>query len=99
VGPGVAQVVNAYLDEGVIDRLPTARRLLKLRESYGDAALEAACQRGLRFGDASYRTIKRILKEGLTETEDPQPIAAPAKTFVRSVADIFGAELEGVSWN
>ena len=50
LGPGAAQVVNAYLDEGVIDRLPTARRLLKLRKSYGDEALEAACQRALRFG-------------------------------------------------
>jgi len=99
IGPGVMQVVSAYLDEGVVDRLPTARRLLKLREKYGDEALEAACQRGLRFGDASYRTVKRILKEGLTDADDPAPIVAPASTFVRSVADLFGKELEGVSWN
>jgi hypothetical protein len=53
----------------------------------------------LRFGDASYRTVKRILKEGLTDADDPAPIVAPASTFVRSVADLFGKELEGVSWN
>ena len=99
LGPGAVQVVSAYLDEGVVDRLPTVRRLLKLRHTYGDAALEAACQRALRFGDGDYRTIKRILKEGLTDADDPQPIPARAETFVRSATELFGEEVGGVSWN
>jgi len=35
----LAQVVSAYLDEGAVDPLCTARRLLKLRQTYGDEAL------------------------------------------------------------
>ncbi len=99
IGPGTVQVVSAYLDEGVVDRLPTVRRLLKLRQTYGDAALEAACQRALRFGDGDYRTIKRILKEGLTDADDPQPIPARAEIFVRSVTELFGEDVGGASWN
>ena len=95
----LAQVVSAYLDEGVVDPLCTARRLLKLRQTYGGEALEAACQRALRFGDANYLTIKRILKEGLIDADVPQPIPARAKTFVRSATELFGDHLGGVSWN
>jgi len=100
MGPGVVQVVSRYLDVGVMDRLPTVRRLLKLGENYGAEALEAACQRALRFDDTSYRTIKRILSQGLTEAGEPaSPIIAPASIFVRSPEELFGRKLGGASWN
>jgi transposase len=100
IGPNVSQVVQDYLDDKVLERLPTVRRLLKLREKYGDVRLEAACQRAIHFDDADYRTIKRILVQGLEATDaPPAAIIAPAYTFVRSAIELFGQTLGGMSWN
>ncbi len=100
IGVNVTQVVQGYLDDKVLDRLPTVRRLLKLREKHGDERLEAACRRAIGFDDADYSTIKRILAQGL-ETADAPPAAinAPAHTFVRSAIELFGQNLGGLSWN
>jgi hypothetical protein len=76
------------------------RRLLRLRERFGDARLEAACQRALRFEDASYQTVKRILETGREAAEDEAaPIPAPAKTFVRTASELVGHLFGGVTWN
>jgi transposase len=101
IGPATAAVVQHLLDDGVIDRLPTAGRLLRLREVYGDARLEAACQRALTFGDPAYLTVKRILTQSL----DQQPLPpegqglSPARTFVRSARELVGHVLGGVAWS
>ena len=87
------------LDDPVVDRLPTAGRLVRLRDGAGDARLEAACARALRYDDRSYSTIKRILAEGLDAEEAPQPVAVPpAKTFVRSAAELLGHLFGGIAW-
>lgn len=88
------------LDDPVIDRLPTVGRLLRLRHRFGDARLEAACQRALLLGDPAYTTVKRILTEGLDE-ETPAPTSrvSTARTFVRGVADLVGSALGGLAWN
>ena len=102
VGPATAEVVQALLDDPIIDRLPTVGRLLRLRTRFGDARLEAACQRALVFGDPAYKTVKRILTEGLDVTPNPSspaPRHSTARTFVRGVADLVGSALGGLSWN
>jgi hypothetical protein len=100
IGPATSQVVQQLLSDAVVDRLPTTRRLLKLRDRFGDARLEAACQRALRFGDASYQTVKRILESGLEPvTEEAQPIVAPAQTFVRTASELVGHLFGGLTWN
>ncbi len=38
IGPAAAQVVEQLLADPVVERLPTVRRLLKLRDRYDDAA-------------------------------------------------------------
>ena len=99
IGPSTAEVVQGWLDDAVVDRLPTVGRLLRLREGAGDERLEAACARALRYDDHSYTTIKRILREGLEAVETPQPLApAPAKTFVRSAAELLGHLFGGIAW-
>ncbi len=100
LGSATAQVVHTLLDDPVIDRLPTVGRLLRLRHRFGDARLEAACQRALLFGDPAYTTVKRILTEGLDE-ETPAPTSrvSTARTFVRGVADLVGSALGGLAWN
>jgi transposase len=101
IGPATSQVVTTLLDDPVLDRLPTVGRLLRLRTSFGDTRLEAACQRALRFDDPAYQTIKRILVEGLDTLTpaEPAPPISTARAFVRGVADLVGSALGGVSWN
>jgi hypothetical protein len=101
IGPSVVEIVNRLLDDKAVDRLRTVGRLLKLRETFGEERLEAACQRALHFDDPTYKTVKRILKENLDAEPlpgDAEP-APPAKTFVRSVIELVGAALGGVTWN
>ena len=99
IGPATRQVVQDWLADPVVDRLATVRRLLHLRERWGDAALEAACRRALQFGDPIYTTIKRILVEG--QATEPAPVVVappPAQTFIRSAGELLGHLFGGVSW-
>ena len=99
IGEATAQVVRDLLDDAVIDRLPTVRRLLRLQESYGDARLEAACQRALHFGDPAYPTVKRILSLELDQQRLPDPAPTPpARTFVRSAVELVGHWLGDLAW-
>jgi transposase len=100
IGPATLEIVTTLLADPVIERLYTVGRLLRLRETYGDPRLEAACQRALVFGDPAYMTVKRILVKG-KDLEPAPPVhitAPPAKAFVRNVIEIVG-HLGGVSWN
>lgn len=101
VGAATRLLVDQLLADAVIDRRRTALRLIRLRETYGDARLEAACQRAIRFDSATYVTVKRILREGLDQDapEPPPAPAAPPQTFARSVSALFGQWLGGVTWN
>jgi hypothetical protein len=94
-------VVEQLLADPVVERLPTVRRLLKLRKDYDDARIEAACHRALRFGDPTYLTVKRILETGQEQAPLNQPpvIHAPAHTFQRTPADLFGEQVGGIRWN
>ena len=77
------------------------RRLLRLREQAGDERLEAACERALRFDEASYKTVKRILQQGLeAETKQtPPPAVPPAQRFVRGAQELLGHLWSGQAWN
>jgi transposase len=101
IGVATAEVVQRLLNDKRVERLPTVRRLLKLRQAYGDPRLEAACARALRFDDPSYQTVKRILQQGLEFAITPAPpaSAAPAGRFARSVSDILGNWLGGLTWS
>ena len=104
IGPATAQVVQMLLAETVLDRLSTVRRLLKLRERFGDERLEAACLRALDFDDARYMTVKRILETGRDQQSDEPRSAQPSgkkepTAFVRSAADLVGHLFGGgVTW-
>jgi hypothetical protein len=93
VGPVTTELVSTLLDDRVIDRHPRAVRILRLRTQVGDSRLEAACARLLAFGDLRYATLKRVLDQGL-ESQVPAilPLATPtpARTFVRSAAEVLG---------
>jgi transposase len=100
IGPATSRIVEIYLADPVVDRLPTVGRLLRLREPYGANRLEAACRRALAFGDPNYRTIKQILEKGLEQAASPaSPASPPASTFVRSAEELFGPQLGAAGWN
>ena len=99
IGPAALEVVASLLDDPVIDRLYTTGRLLRLRQTYGQERLEAACRRALDFGGPAYMTIKRILVTGQDRSPSDELVTAPpASTFVRTVIELVGT-LGGVSWN
>jgi transposase len=55
--------------------------IMRLGKSYGDNRLEAACQRAIRIGACSYKSIESILKHDLDRQPLPgQPAAAPMIT-------------------
>jgi len=104
IGPATTATVQTLLSDPVVERLPTVRRLLKLRDHFGDTRLEAACGRALRFEDGTYQTVKRILQQELEQAaprEFPAPVAAnpPAFTFVRTAADLVGHLFGGGAWS
>jgi hypothetical protein len=100
IGPATCQVVQTWLADPVLDRLPTVGRLLRLGERFGERRLEAACQRALHFEDPSYRTIKGILGKGLEKEETAELGGAPAaRSFVRGAAELVGHLLGGEAWS
>ena len=52
--------------------------ILQLAKTYGDARLEAACQRGLSIGARTYGSIASILRTGLDRAFHDEPTAEPA---------------------
>jgi transposase len=74
VGPATTEVVAGLLEINALYRLRSAQGVLRLRETYTPAHLEAACAKALTVGDPSYRTVKGILVAGLQDT--PSPTAA-----------------------
>jgi hypothetical protein len=99
VGPAALEIVQGLLDDPVLYRLPTAGRLVRLKNRFSPQRLEAACERALAFGDPSYRTVKRILEQGLEQEAPCLSVVLPAATtFARSAAELVGALAEVPSW-
>jgi len=100
IGPDTAEVVRRLLADKPVDRLPSAKRLLKLAKRYGALRLERACGRAVQFDDPSTGTVRRILEKGLDLAALPPMSVAvlEAPQFARS-ADELWPGLGGVSWN
>ncbi len=67
IGPQTAAVVQTLLAHRPVDRLRSAGRIVRLRQTYGAERVERACARARQFGEGDYPTIKRILGAGLEE--------------------------------
>jgi hypothetical protein len=101
VGPATAQVIAELLASRPVDRTRTAIRTLKLAETYTPARLEAACARGLAFGDVRLFTLKQILQQRLDELVLPPLLAASTESlqFARPPAELTETILGGATWN
>ncbi len=99
IGPHTAEVVRRLLADRPVDRLPAAKRLLKLGARYGALRLERACGRALQFDDHTPGTVGRILDKGLDlAVLPPMAEALAAPQFARSADELLPG-LRGVSWN
>ena len=100
VGPATTLLVETLLADPVLDRRPRVIRVLKRRERIGLPRLEAACARALHYGDLSYRTLTWILDQGLeAEPLLVPPAPVPARTLVRTAAELLGALVGGAPWS
>ena len=100
VGAATNELVQTLLADPVMDRHSRVVRVLSLRQKVGDARLEAACARALRYGDLTYTTLKRMLEQKL-EAQDvqPPPPPPPAHAFLRSASELLGHLFGGVTWS
>ena len=69
VGPNCLAVIERLFSNKVLDHLRAAQGILRFRDSFGASRLEAACARACHFGSPTYRTVKKILNEGLDQNQ------------------------------
>jgi len=71
-GPATARAIETILTRRVHPQqgFRSCLGIMRLGQNYGDDRLEAACERALRLGACSYKSIASILKAGL----DRQPL-------------------------
>jgi transposase len=77
VGPFCLEIIEQMLSDKVIDRLRSVQAIIGLRKKYGDIRLEKACERASSHGATGYKSVKRILEQGL----DSQSNAAETATI------------------
>jgi transposase len=98
IGESTLAVVTQIVSHPVIDRTPSAARLLALSQKHTPQRLESACGRALRFGDPRYSTVRDILKKGLESEAPPLPKAPLATTFARTATELFQQFKGALSW-
>jgi hypothetical protein len=101
IGPATTQVITELLDARPVDKFRTALRVLHLADTYTSARLEAACARGLAFGDVQLVTLKRILADRLDELVLPatlRPAPHESFVFVRPPEEFAASVSGGVTW-
>jgi transposase len=102
IGTATAQVVAELLASRPVDKLRTALRVLRLADQYTAARLEAACVRGLAFGETSVPALKRMLAEGLDTLVMPRlnaPVVQPTFAFARSAEELAASLSGGAPWS
>ncbi|MFC9835583.1 hypothetical protein ACFVKB_17485 [Rhodococcus sp. NPDC127530] len=83
IGPGAVAVVAELSQVNALRRLRAIQGIVRLRDRYDDARLDAACARALEVGDPSCRTVKGILAAGTEHDGQPAPAPATAPAFLR----------------
>lgn len=81
VGPQCRALIERLFADRVLENLRAAQGVIRLKDKYGTARLEAACQRALAFDNPRYRSVKTILEKGLDQQPDP---AAAFDTLAQS---------------
>lgn len=93
IGTATGEVVKRLLEDNVLDRLPSVGRLVRLKSQpgVGEERLEAACKRALSFDEASYKTVKRILEQGLDQPSADAVVSTSKDPSSTTMSNHFGA--------
>ena len=67
IGPACYSLVRALFADRVLVKLRAVQGVLRLKQQYGAARLEAACSRANHYGTPHYRAVKTILQKGLDQ--------------------------------
>jgi len=67
IGTACHRLIRTLFADRVLDNLRAAQGIIRLRDKYGSARLEAACQRALSYNNPRYGTVKTILAKGLEQ--------------------------------
>ena len=67
IGPNCHRLIETLFADRVLDNLRAAQGVIRLRDKYGSARLEAACKRALNYNNPRYGTVKTILAKGLEQ--------------------------------
>jgi len=81
IGPQTESLMREILSDHAMRNLRKAHAILRLAEKYGPAAMEAAAQRALEFGNFQYRSLKTILEKGWLQTEKLPQISTPLSSL------------------
>ncbi len=92
-GPATARVVSTLLASRPHPQqgFRSCLGIMRLGKHYGDARLEAACERALRLGAPSYKSLESILRQGLERTPLPETDTASSPQPIEH-ANLRGAD-------
>jgi hypothetical protein len=93
IGPCAVAIVAELSAVNAIHRLRAIQGIIRLRDTYGDARLDAACARVLAVGDPGYRTVKGILVAGTEHGGDLPGRRIPIPPAMLRGPDAFGTDL------
>lgn len=100
IGPQTESLIREILADHAMRNLRKAQAVLRLAEKYGPAAMEAAAERALGFGNIQYRSLKTILEKGWLQPDAPPqpslPLSPLGQRFLRPPG-YFGREKEVVA--
>lgn len=65
IGQATANMIAEILNHGTKLALRKSQAILRLSNTYGSERLEEACLRAILFDNSSYKSLKKILEEGL----------------------------------
>lgn len=83
LGSSVLGVIQKIFDDRAVDGLRPARGVLGLLKTYGTQRLNAACDRALRYGTPTYRSVKNILEKNLDRLDPEEPVDGEGQTHFR----------------
>jgi hypothetical protein len=93
IGPGTVAIVAELSAVNALHRLRAIQGIIRLRDKYGEARLDAACARAVQVGDPRYRTVKGILVAGTEHGDDPPRHHIPAPPAMLRGPDAFDTDL------
>jgi transposase len=81
IGPACYALVHALFGDQVLIKMRAVQGVLRLKQKYGAARLEAACSRANHYGTPHYQAVKTILQKGLDQQTLLSAFDALAATY------------------